>query len=212
LSNKLYGLYAVTDDSLLNSTNKLLTFSEEALKAGTSIIQYRAKHTANELRFEQATLLLKLCKKYNVPLIINDDVALAYDLGCGVHLGKQDGSIKEARKLLGKSVIIGSTCHNRLELALKAKQEGASYLAFGRFFPSYTKPDAPHADLAILQEAKQYQLPIVAIGGININNALQVITSGADMIAISHELFARNNSQEVFLHTTQLNNLFKLKN
>jgi len=208
LATKLRGLYGITDDLLLNSTSKLLEFSEAVLQAGTGVIQYRAKNSANKLRLEQASLLVDLCAKYDAICIINDDVDLAYKLGCGVHLGREDGCLVKARKLLGINAVIGATCHNNLQFAKIAKGSGASYLAFGRFFLSNTKPNALSADFDILTRAKRYDLPIVAIGGITLDNARQVLKHDVDMLAVCYELFSLNNVQEVFLRAKQFTDLF----
>lgn len=176
----------------------LLVKSEAALKAGLAFLQYRKKSGTFTERQQQAAQLLTLCQRYRTPLIINDDLELALSIGAdGVHLGQADGSIKEARQKLGVDKIIGATCHDSLELAEQAVQEGASYIAFGRFFPSKTKPNARPADLAILQQAKQrFHCPVVAIGGINQDNAQQLIENGADYIAVVHSLFASDHPDQ----------------
>jgi thiamine-phosphate pyrophosphorylase len=161
-------LYAITDSQLLPN-EKLFAGVAAALKGGCKFVQYRDKSNDAEKRFVDATTLLMLCKQYNAHLIINDDVALAQQIGAqGVHLGQGDDSVKTARELLGKHAIIGVTCHDSLELAQKAIDDGASYIAFGRFFSSNTKPDARPAPLNLLSQARQ-QFPtmmIAAIGGI----------------------------------------------
>ncbi|OPX54913.1 thiamine-phosphate pyrophosphorylase [Oceanospirillum multiglobuliferum] len=190
-------LYGITDDVLMPN-EQLFSKVEAALKAGLAFLQYRQKSGTFVEREQQARRLLTLCRRYNTPLIINDDLELALSIDAdGVHLGQTDSSIKEARQRLGVDKIIGATCHDSLELAEQAVQEGTSYIAFGRFFPSNTKPNARPADLAILQQAKQrFQCPVVAIGGINQDNAQQLIENGADYIAVVHSLFASDQPDQ----------------
>ncbi|HNC85697.1 MAG TPA: thiamine phosphate synthase [Agitococcus sp.] len=164
---------------------------EQALIGGAKLIQYRDKSTNTAKRLHEAQQLKALCQRYNVPLIINDDLELAVQLGVGVHLGQQDGSIALARQRLGQDAIIGATCHNSLEFAKQAATQGASYLAFGAFYPSSTKPLAQAAALQTLTQAKQlFSLPVVAIGGINLDNARPLIDAGADYLAVISDIFA----------------------
>lgn len=182
-------LYLITDSQLL--TGRLLEAVEQALIGGVAFIQYRDKSTNTAKRFHEAQQLKQLCQRYNVPLIINDDLELAAQLDVGVHLGQQDGSIALARQRLGQNAIIGATCHNSLEFAKQATTQGASYLAFGAFYPSTTKPLAKLAELSTLTQAKQlFNLPIVAIGGITLDNARPLIDAGADYLAVISDIFA----------------------
>ena len=182
------GLYLITDNNL--ETAKLLSVVEAALKGQTKIIQYRDKSTDSQKRLREAQALKQLCDTYQAELIINDDVALAEAVGAGVHLGRGDGSIAAARQRLGADKIIGATCHNSLIFAQQAADEGASYLAFGAFFPSVTKPNAALADVGILQSAQQFNLPIVAIGGITLENAAPLMKAGAHCVAVVHDICA----------------------
>mgnify|MGYP001945745943 CR=1 FL=1 len=195
MNKLLSGLYGITDPILMPSLEQMLTQVESSLKGGVKIVQYRDKSSDQEKRFLEANALNQLCQKYSTPLLINDDVELALKTGAaGVHLGQSDGSVAEARATLGNQAIIGVTCHDSLKLAIHAEKQGADYLAFGAFFPSQTKPDAKPAPLQLLQEAKQkLSLPIVAIGGISVDNANQIINAGADMIAVIHALYAQND-------------------
>jgi len=187
--NSLFGLYAITDDNLL--ANRLLPAVEAALAGGCRIVQYRSKQTDRSELLAEANALLILCNQYGAKLFINDNAQLAAEIGShGVHLGQEDIPIAEARALLGNKAIIGITCHDSLALALEAQQAGADYVAFGRFFSSSTKPSAPPADLSVLRTAKaQLTIPVVAIGGITLDNAPSVITAGADMLAVVGDLF-----------------------
>ncbi len=188
----LRGLYAITDSTLMADDETLLSCVKQALQGGAAIVQYRDKSTDAERRLRQARALNLLCQQYQVPLLINDDIALALACGAaGVHLGQSDGSHAAARAQLGADAIIGITCHDSLELAAQAQHDGADYLAFGAFFPSQTKPSARPAPMAILAQARsRFALPIVAIGGISVDNAGQLIEAGADMTAVVHALFA----------------------
>ena len=182
-------LYLITDSQLL--AGRLLPAVEQALIGGAKLIQYRDKSTDTAKRLHEAQQLKDLCQCYNVPLIINDNLELAAQLGVGVHLGQQDGSIALARQRLGQDAIIGATCHNSLEFAKQAATQGASYLAFGAFYPSSTKPLAQAADLQTLTQAKQlFSLPVVAIGGITLDNARPLIDAGADYLAVISDIFA----------------------
>ena len=147
------------------------------------------------MRWRQARALAALCAEQGVPLIVNDDLALASRLrdagfsGVGLHLGQGDGSLRQARERLGPQTIIGATCHARLDLAARAADEGASYLAFGRFFVSHTKPEAPPASLALLAGAARFGLPRVAIGGIDGDNVVTARAAGAELLATVHAVF-----------------------
>jgi thiamine-phosphate pyrophosphorylase len=193
---KLRGLYAITDSELLKG--KLLPYVEAALKGGATLLQYRDKSSDDARRLREAEALRELCNRYGAALIINDDAELAARLGVGLHLGQGDGSLSAARALLGRKAIIGGTCHAQLELAEAAAKEGASYVAFGRFFNSNTKPGAPAADVALLAAAKaEVNLPIVAIGGVTLDNAPELIAHGASMVAVVHGLFGADSAAEV---------------
>lgn len=193
---KLRGLYAITDSELLKG--KLLPYVEAALKGGATLLQYRDKSSDNARRLREAEALRELCNRYGAALIINDDAELAARLGVGLHLGQGDGSLSAARALLGRQAIIGGTCHAQLELAEAAAKEGVNYVAFGRFFNSTTKPGAPSADIALLTAAKtRVNLPIVAIGGVTLDNAPELIAHGASMVAVVHGLFGADSAAEV---------------
>lgn len=194
---KLRGLYAITDSQLL-AGGKLLPYVEAALKGGARLLQYRDKSSDEARRLREAEALGELCTRYGASLIINDDAELAARLGVGLHLGQSDGSLAAARALLGRQAIIGGTCHASLELGANAVSEGASYIAFGRFYNSQTKPGAPAATLDLLEQAQQrFHLPIVAIGGVTLDNAPELIARGASMVAVIHALFGADSAAEV---------------
>ncbi len=190
-------LYAITDSLLLPGA-KLFSAVEQALLGGCRWVQYRDKSADAPKRLAEAQQLLHLCGQYNAKLIINDDVQLAAQIGAhGVHLGQGDGDPRAARALLGAHAIIGVTCHDSLGLAEQAIADSANYIAFGRFFPSSTKPEARPAPISLLQQART-QFPvtgIAAIGGITADNAAQIISAGANLIAVCHSLFAADNIQ-----------------
>ncbi|WP_339080064.1 thiamine phosphate synthase [Pseudomonas sp. TMP9] len=204
---KLRGLYAITDSQLL--AGKLLPFVEAALKGGVKLLQYRDKSIDEARRLREAEALRECCTRYGAALIINDDAELAARLGVGLHLGQSDGSLSVARALLGRHAIIGGTCHAQLELAETAAKEGASYVAFGRFFDSNTKPGAPAANVELLQAAKaRINLPIVAIGGVTLDNAPALIAHGASMVAVVHGLFGAGSADEVERRARAFSDLF----
>lgn len=192
----LRGLYAIADQALIPA-GQLVGLSERALQGGAALLQYRAKHIGAAQREADARALLTLCRAYHVPLIINDDVALAKILGAdGVHLGADDATCADARQALGPRAIIGVSCYNSLERALRAEWEGADYVAFGRFFPSRSKPGAVQADIELLCEArKKLHLPIAAIGGITAQNGAWLLEAGADMLAVIHGIFGQDDVQ-----------------
>lgn len=207
---KLRGLYAITDSELLKG--KLLPYVEAALKGGARLLQYRDKSSDEARRLREAEALRELCNRYGAALIINDDAELAARLGVGLHLGQGDGSLSVARALLGRKAIIGGTCHAQLELAEAAAKEGASYVAFGRFFNSTTKPGAPAADAELLTAAKaKINLPIIAIGGVTLDNAPELIAHGASMVAVVHGLFGADSAAEVERRARAFSALFTQK-
>ena len=204
---KLRGLYAITDSQLL--AGRFLSYVEAALEGGVTLLQYRDKSDNQAQRLREAEALRELCERYKTRLIINDDAELAARLGVGVHLGQTDGPLTPARTLLGIKAIIGSTCHAQLELAEQAAREGASYVAFGRFFNSVTKPGAPAANVELIQQAKaRIKLPVAVIGGITLDNAAPLVEHGADLLAVVHGLFGADSPQEVTRRARAFNALF----
>lgn len=198
-------IYAITDPVLLPGPT-LYRGVELALKGGVRWVQYRDKLATPGQRLARARELLNLCKDYDAKLIINDHLELAASIDApGVHLGQGDGNLREARSRLGPDAIIGATCHNRIDLAQRASVAGASYLAFGRFFSSSTKPDAEAATVATLQEARtRLARPLVAIGGILPQHLKLLKTNGAATVAVCHGLFGADNIRtraEEFLRT-----------
>lgn len=189
-------LYAITDRSWLNGRT-LLEQVEETLKGGTTILQIREKDL-DEASFKEEALQIKaLCQKYNVPLIINDNVLLAKDIDAdGVHIGQDDLALESARQILGPDKIIGVSAHN-LEEAKKAYENGADYLGVGAMFSTNTKQDATDVSFATLREiCTLVDLPVVAIGGINQENIIQLTGSGIDGVAIISAIFASDDIEK----------------
>jgi len=203
--HKIRGLYAVTPD--IANTALLCQMVEAALQGGASVVQYRNKVADKNLQFTQAKALLKICQQYQIPLIINDNLMLAKMIGAdGVHLGASDGEVSVARETLGADKIIGVSCYNQIALAVSVAEQGASYVAFGACFASNTKPNAPTTSLALFDEAKQLNIPIVAIGGIDLQNAHLLKAAGANAIAVVNALFASKNITQTAIEFKHLFN------
>lgn len=185
------GLYAITQTEN-KSSQQVIKEVAAAIKGGAVVIQYRDKNPVDATYL--ATELLKLCRSQRIPLIINDDIDLAADIGAdGVHLGKDDADIYQAKQRLGTKTIIGVSCYNNVTDAIAAEQQGVSYVAFGRFFPSSSKPLAAPAQIATLPQAKTVlQIPIVAIGGISPENGGTLLAAGADLLAAIGGVFTES--------------------
>jgi len=189
---RLAGVYTITD-AALTPAERLEQQVEAVLRGGCRIVQYRDKSPDATRRLHEARALRALCEAFGALLLINDDVELAATSGAhGVHLGQQDRPLAAARERLGPTAVIGITCHASLELGRAAEAGGADYVAFGALFPSPTKPAASRASLDLIREARQtLSVPICAIGGIDADNAAEVIAAGADMLAVISGVFAR---------------------
>jgi thiamine-phosphate pyrophosphorylase len=190
---RISGLYAITPEE--PDTEVLAEKVRQALVGGARIVQYRNKSAGRALRLRQAAVLSVLCREVEVPLIVNDDLELALQIDAdGLHVGRGDIGIAQARDSLGKGKILGASCYDKLELAVSAANEGADYVAFGSVFPSSTKPGAIRAQLSLFGRARErLALPMVAIGGITPENASSVIDAGADAIAVIGALFDAND-------------------
>ena len=202
------GLYAITPDSA--DLNTLIQKTKSAIEGGAFMVQYRSKIQDRDVKMQQCAAILRLCREYEIPCIVNDDVDMCRILEAdGVHLGEKDDNIAEVRHILGEDAIIGSSCYDQLDRAKSAQKEGASYVAFGAMFPTSTKPNAPRATLALLKEAKrEIQIPIVAIGGITVNNAHDVIKTGIDAIAVITSLYEAKSIKET---AETLSKMFQIK-
>jgi thiamine-phosphate pyrophosphorylase len=184
----LRGLYLLTPDEA--DTTRLLARVLPLLDAGAAMLQYRNKQASSGLRREQAVALHAACRARSIPLIVNDDWRLAAAIDAdGAHLGEADGELIEARAALGPKRIVGASCYDDLARAERAAAAGASYLAFGAFFASSSKPLARRADLALLRQAARFGLPLVAIGGITPDNARSLVAAGADLLAVIGAVF-----------------------
>ncbi|MDD4906984.1 MAG: thiamine phosphate synthase [Methylobacter tundripaludum] len=188
------GLYAITQTEN-KSGDTVINEVAAAIKGGAVIVQYRDKNPADATFL--ARELVKICHQQGVPLLINDDIELAALVGAdGVHLGREDGAVTQARKQLGSDAIIGVSCYNFVEQAIAAQAQGATYAAFGRFFPSSSKPLAAPAQIETLRQAKRaLTIPIVAIGGILPDNGAQLLAAGADLLAVIGGVFDHQPEQ-----------------
>ena len=182
------GLYAITPG--LADPELLAGKVEAALRGGARVVQYRNKAAGEPLRHEQAVRIARLCRDAGACFIVNDNIELARKVAAdGVHLGKDDEGVGAARALLGPGKLIGVSCYNELWRARDAVAQGADYIAFGSFFPSPTKPGAVTAARDLLRAAKEFSVPIVAIGGITPDNAAGLIEAGADAVAVLSAVF-----------------------
>lgn len=185
----LRGVYLITPDQ--PDTAALLAATEPLLAAGVALLQYRNKSADAVLQRAQARALQAVCRDHGVPLVVNDDPGLAREVGAaGVHLGINDGDIASARAALGPRAIIGASCYNRSDLARQAAAAGASYVGFGAFFPSPTKPHAPRADVQQLHDTAGLGVTRVAIGGLSPDNAGALVAAGADLLAVVSGIYS----------------------
>lgn len=198
------GLYLVTPD--WDDTERLLQVTEQALQGGATLLQYRHKTANAALRMMQATALLALCRRYAVPLVINDYAELCIALDAdGVHVGGTDASVAQIRALLGHDKIVGASCYGDLQLAHTAAREGASYVAFGGFYPSRVKkyPVTTTPEI-IAQSRAAIDLPIVVIGGMTADNCVPLIAQGADMVAAISSVYSDADPVKAAQHIVAL--------
>lgn len=193
---RIQGLYAIADSHYLEP-EQFAPAVRAALAGRARVIQYRDKRGDPAGRAAIAHELNRLCVEHGAPLLINDDVALAAEVGAaGVHIGRDDSDLAHTRAQLGPEAIIGVSCYNELERALAAQAGGADYVAFGRFFPSHTKPNAVQATTALLHAARaRLHIPIVAIGGITPENGGTLLEAGADALAVIEGVFGQADIQ-----------------
>jgi len=202
------GLYAITPD--MADTDRLCNAVHQVLASGANLLQYRNKSAGKHLRLTQATALQRLCKQFQVPLIINDHLDLAMEIDAeGLHVGGNDISPGIARCHFGEDKIIGVSCYNQLDRAIEAENAGADYAAFGAFYPSMTKAVTCQAPIDLLVTArKQLSIPVVVIGGINPDNAGTLVAHGCHAVAVSNALFGAKNIRETSQEFTKLFNQF----
>lgn len=203
----LKGLYCITDPALTaQSPLDMEDMVFRAIAGGARIIQYRDKQATPDQQAGMAARLCRVCNKHSVMFLINDNPHLAKAVDAdGVHLGQTDTGLTAARELLGADKIIGVSCHDSLDLAVTAQRQGADYVAFGRFYPSKTKPEASPADIRVLAMAKSaLQIPVAAIGGITAENAPALLNAGADMLALIHHVFGQADVQQAARNIARL--------
>ena len=198
------GLYLVTPD--WDDTDQLVAASEQAIRGGASLLQYRHKTASEPLRHEQATALLKLCRQLNVPLIINDHLELCEAIDAdGIHVGGTDASVASMRARLGSSKIVGASCYGDLQLARDAQASGASYVAFGGFYPSrvkkYAVTTAPNIITLALNELN---CPICVIGGMTPENSQVLVDHGAHMVAAISSVYSADDPHTAATHFSQM--------
>ena len=189
------GLYVITDSNLTGY--RLVTAVEQAIAGGARIVQYRQKDRQSSSYLEDAILLRTITLRHQTTFIINDDPQLAKEVDAdGVHIGRTDADALKARAIIGNDKVIGVSCYDDINLAYRAQQQGADYIAFGSFFESPVKPDAVKAPIQLIKRAKrELSLPVVAIGGIDQSNGSLLIDAGVDAIAVISAVFARDDIQ-----------------
>lgn len=194
ISRKRLKLYAVTDSGMLKNGISLTEAVEQAVKGGATIVQLREKNKSDSEIIKTAESLKAVCRKYNVPLIINDSVEIAYRSGAdGVHLGLDDGDLIYARRILGERAIIGATAHN-LHEAQTAWAAGADYLGCGAVFGSATKKNIVPLSIDELRRiCNKIDIPVAAIGGINAENIMKLKNTGIAGVAVVSAIFAQED-------------------
>lgn len=189
-------LYAVTDRSWLNG-GTLYRQVEMAVRGGATFVQLREKELVGAQFLEEAVRIRDFCKKNGVPFVVNDDARLACRLNAdGVHVGQEDMGIKEARKLLGPDKIIGVSAHT-VEEALRAEKDGADYLGAGAVFPTGSKANVSRMTYETLSGiCKAVKIPVIAIGGIGMENVMRLAGSGISGVAVISAIFAQKDIKE----------------
>ncbi len=198
VKQSLKGLYVITDKKLI-PRNRFIETVEKAVRGGTRIIQLREKDAPEEEIIRLGKGLLEITRRYRIPLIINDSPEIAKEVGAdGVHLGKEDLEISDARRILGSEGIIGVSCYGDIERGLWAEREGADYLAFGTPFFTPTKPERKPTPFEVVREAKRKikTIPIFAIGGITKDNVASVLETGVDGIAVITAVFNSGDPED----------------
>ncbi len=193
----LHGLYVITDENLIESEN-FLSIVESAIRGGATIVQLREKNKNASEIISLGKKMLSITKKYNVPLIINDCPKIAKAIGAGgVHLGRDDASVEEARKILGKNAIIGVSCYGEIQRGINAENAGANYAAFGTPYFTPTKPERIPTPLeTLIQAKKKLKIPVFAIGGIIPENAERILKTGVDGIAVITAIFGKKDTEK----------------
>lgn len=197
MKNNYLSLYAVTDSRWTTKDYTLSMQVEDAICGGVTCVQLREKDLDEESFYKEALVIKDICNRYKVPLIINDNVLLAKRIDAdGVHVGQDDLNVEQARQILGKDKIIGVTAKT-VEQALDAQRHGADYLGSGAVFGSTTKTNAKPMDLELLKSiTAAVDIPVVAIGGIDITNAYKLKGTGIAGIAVVSGIFSQENIRE----------------
>ena len=198
------GLYLVTPD--WDDTQKLLEVTEAGLRGGAALVQYRHKTAGAGLRREQASQLQALCRRYGKPFIVNDFVDLCIELDAdGIHVGGTDMAVAQVRAAVGTDKIVGASCYGSLQLARDACRAGASYVAFGGFYPSRVKKYEVTTPPDIVAQAKsEIPLPNVVIGGMTHENAAPLVALGTDMVAAISSVYMADDPEAAARRFAQL--------
>lgn len=192
------GVYAITPErSPIWTPDVIVDCVAAALDGGVRLFQCRQKNWEQGELVDFVGQINALCDKYDAALILNDVSSGQFDLFqgesiAGVHLGKTDEPVAQARARLGLAWEVGASCYNRYDLAQQAVRDGASYVAFGAMYPSATKPDAVRAGLELFSLARELGVPTVAIGGITIERVPELMKAGAHAVAVVNGLFGMN--------------------
>lgn len=205
------GYYFITDSELSRSGN--LSDVLQAVACGVQVVQYRNKNAQTRQMYEEAVRLREICLDSDSIFLINDrvDIALAAEAD-GVHLGQSDMPCLAARKLLGPERIIGVTVHNLAE-ALEAERTGADYLGLSPIFQTATKPDAGKpAGISLIEEVRaRVKIPLIAIGGINHSNAVEVVRAGADGLCAISCVVAKENVRDEIMKFQEIFSALQMK-
>ena len=198
------GLYLVTPD--WDDTDALLAVSDAAIQGGATLLQYRHKTASAALRREQATALLSLCRQHCIPMIINDHLELCQELDAdGLHVGGMDTSVAAARAALGSEKMLGASCYSDLQLARDAAASGASYIAFGGFYPSRVKKYEVSTPVDIISRARnELTIPLCVIGGMSAKNARPLVAEGADLVAVISSVYQSSDPRAAAQEFAQL--------
>jgi thiamine-phosphate pyrophosphorylase len=198
------GLYLVTPD--WDDTQKLLEVTEAGLRGGAALVQYRHKTAGPQLRRQQAAGVQALCRQYGRPFIVNDFVELCLELDAdGIHVGGTDASVAQVRAAVGAAKIVGASCYGSMQLARDAHGAGASYVAFGGFYPSRVKKYEVSTPLDIVAHARlEIPLPNVVIGGMTHENAAPLVGHGADMVAAISSIYLAEDPEAAARRFTNL--------
>lgn len=199
-------LYAVTDRTWLNGET-LYSQVEKAIKGGATFVQLREKNLDEKSFVDEAIEIQKLCRKYNIPFVINDNVQIAKRINAdGVHVGQSDMSAEEVRSIIGNDKILGVSAQT-VEQAIAAQNKGAHYIGVGAVFPTGSKSDAENVSYNTLKAiCDAVTIPVVAIGGISKHNVYKLKHSGISGIAVISAIFAAKDIEE---ETKQLKQLTK---